>query len=57
MATRVIRHRIVKSVFLKELREVLRDRRSLAVMFGVSLVLYPEAAHLSANARELVADE
>ena len=53
----MIRPRIVKTVFLKELRAVLRDRRSLAVMFGVSLVLYPEAANLSADARELVADE
>src|SRR5690348_2865364 len=32
---------IVKTVFLKELREMLRDRRSLAVMFGLPLVLYP----------------
>ena len=32
---------IIKTVFLKELRELLRDRRSLAVMFGIPLVLYP----------------
>jgi sodium transport system permease protein len=37
----VLRFAIVKTVFLKELREMLRDRRSLAVMFGVPLVLYP----------------
>jgi sodium transport system permease protein len=35
---------IVKTVFLKELREMLRDRRSLAVMFGLPLVLYPLVA-------------
>src|SRR5687768_3097737 len=32
---------IIKTVFRKELREMLRDRRSLAVMFGIPLVLYP----------------
>src|SRR4051812_26914146 len=32
---------IVKIVFLKELREMLRDRRSLTIMFGIPLVLYP----------------
>jgi sodium transport system permease protein len=32
---------IVRCVFRKELREMLRDRRSLAVMFGLPLVLYP----------------
>jgi sodium transport system permease protein len=32
---------IVRTVFLKELREMLRDRRSLIVMFGLPLVLYP----------------
>ena len=32
---------VVKIVFLKELREMLRDRRSLIVMFGVPLLLYP----------------
>ena len=37
----MLRLSIVKTVFLKELREMLRDRRSLAVMFGVPLVLYP----------------
>jgi len=37
----VLRLSIVKTVFLKEFREMLRDRRSLAVMFGVPLVLYP----------------
>ncbi|HEY7114969.1 MAG TPA: hypothetical protein VH475_00190, partial [Tepidisphaeraceae bacterium] len=37
----MLRSHIVKTVFLKELREMLRDRRSLAVMFGVPLVLYP----------------
>src|SRR3982750_3751202 len=37
----MLRSYIIKTVFLKELREMLRDRRSLAVMFGVPLVLYP----------------
>jgi sodium transport system permease protein len=37
----VIRPAIVRTVFRKELREMLRDRRSLAVMFGLPLVLYP----------------
>jgi ACR3 family arsenite efflux pump ArsB len=37
----LLRPYIVKTVFFKELREMLRDRRSLAVMFGVPLVLYP----------------
>ncbi|HEX8522707.1 MAG TPA: ABC transporter permease, partial [Tepidisphaeraceae bacterium] len=32
---------IVKTVFLKECREMLRDRRSLAIMFGIPLLLYP----------------
>ncbi|CAA9417203.1 MAG: hypothetical protein AVDCRST_MAG64-3080, partial [uncultured Phycisphaerae bacterium] len=32
---------IVGTVFRKELRELLRDRRSLMIMFGVPLVLYP----------------
>lgn len=31
----------VAAVFRKELRELLRDRRSLLVMFGVPLLLYP----------------
>ncbi len=37
----MLRLHIVTTVFRKELREMLRDRRSLAVMFGVPLVLYP----------------
>jgi sodium transport system permease protein len=40
----VIRFDIVRTVFAKELREMLRDRRSLAVMFGLPLVLYPMLA-------------
>lgn len=36
-----MRFEIIRHVFLKELRETLRDRRSLFVMFGVPLVLYP----------------
>ncbi len=36
-----MRLEIVREVFLKELRETLRDRRSLLVMFGVPLLLYP----------------
>jgi sodium transport system permease protein len=35
---------VVRTVFRKELREMLRDRRSLAVMFGIPLVLYPLVA-------------
>ena len=35
---------IIASVFKKELRELLRDRRSLAVMIGIPLVLYPLVA-------------
>lgn len=31
----------IATVFKKELRELLRDRRSLMVMFGVPLLLYP----------------
>jgi len=31
----------IRTVFAKELRELLRDRRSLMVMFGVPLLLYP----------------
>ncbi len=31
----------VKAVFVKELRETLRDRRSMIVMFGIPLILYP----------------
>jgi sodium transport system permease protein len=37
----VLRMHIVGTVFRKELREMLRDRRSLLIMFGVPLVLYP----------------
>src|SRR4051794_26524697 len=36
-----MRFSIIKIVFLKELREMLRDRRSLTIMFGIPLVLYP----------------
>ena len=36
-----MRFNIIKTVFAKELREMLRDRRSLMVMFGIPLVLYP----------------
>src|SRR5437773_5425450 len=36
-----MRFRIIRIVFLKELREMLRDRRSLTIMFGIPLVLYP----------------
>ncbi len=36
-----MRFEVVKTVFLKELREMLRDRRSLVVMFGLPLLLYP----------------
>ena len=36
-----MRLRIVRAVFGKEVREMLRDRRSLAVMFGLPLLLYP----------------
>src|SRR4051794_23722657 len=36
-----MRLHIIKIVFLKELREMLRDRRSLTIMFGIPLVLYP----------------
>ena len=32
---------IVKAIFKKELRECLRDRRSLIIMFGLPLLLYP----------------
>ena len=37
----MLRPHLIKTVFRKELRELLRDRRSLAVMFGVPLLLYP----------------
>ena len=36
-----MRRAIVKSVFNKELTDLLRNRRSLMVMFGVPLLLYP----------------
>ncbi|MGA2232582.1 MAG: ABC transporter permease subunit/CPBP intramembrane protease [Tepidisphaeraceae bacterium] len=36
-----MRRSIIQSVFRKELTELLRNRRSLMVMFGVPLVLYP----------------
>jgi sodium transport system permease protein len=36
-----MRFSIINIVFRKELREMLRDRRSLAIMFGIPLVLYP----------------
>lgn len=36
-----MRFEIIRQVFQKEWRETLRDRRSLAVMFGVPLVVYP----------------
>lgn len=32
---------VVREVFLKELKETLRDRRSLFALFGVPLLLYP----------------
>src|SRR5688500_5457274 len=39
-----MRFDVIRTVFRKELREMLRDRRSLAVMFGIPLVLYPLVA-------------
>jgi sodium transport system permease protein len=36
-----MRFSIIQTVFLKEVRELLRDRRSIIIMFGVPLVLYP----------------
>ncbi len=36
-----MRLHIISTVFRKELREMLRDRRSLAIMFGIPLLLYP----------------
>jgi len=36
-----MRQAIIKTVFFKELTELLRNRRSLMVMFGVPLLLYP----------------
>lgn len=37
----MLRLPIISTVFRKELRELLRDRRSLMVMFGVPLIVYP----------------
>ena len=39
-----MRFDVIRTVFRKELREMLRDRRSLAVMFGIPLLLYPLVA-------------
>ena len=50
----MIRLGIVRTVFVKELREMLRDRRSLAVMFGLPLVLEQHGRRYSARAREEV---
>ena len=36
-----MRRERVRAVFFKALRETRRDRRSLAVMFGIPLLLYP----------------
>jgi sodium transport system permease protein len=36
-----MRFDLIRVVFLKELRETLRDRRALAIMFGIPLLLYP----------------
>src|SRR6266545_2856648 len=36
-----MRYPIIKTIFMKECREMLRDRRSLAIMFGIPLLLYP----------------
>src|SRR3954451_13968533 len=36
-----MRPEIIRQVFRKELRETLRDRRSLAITFGIPLLLYP----------------
>jgi len=37
----MLRLNIIRAVFRKELKEMLRDRRSLMVMIGLPLVLYP----------------
>lgn len=37
----MLRFGVILTVFLKELRELSRDRRSLMVMFGVPLIVYP----------------
>src|SRR6476659_7898322 len=39
-----VRFDVIATVSKKELRELLRDRRSLAVMIGIPLVLYPLVA-------------
>lgn len=36
-----MRFEIVRELFLKDVRETLRDRRSLLLMFGIPLLLYP----------------
>ena len=36
-----MRFKIIYSVFRKELTEMLRNRRSLMIMFGVPVLLYP----------------
>lgn len=36
-----MRLELVRHVFAKEFRETMRDRRSLAIMFGIPLLLYP----------------
>ncbi len=36
-----MRWSIIRTIFGKELREMLRDRRSMMVMFGIPLILYP----------------
>jgi ABC-type Na+ efflux pump permease subunit/membrane protease YdiL (CAAX protease family) len=41
MGIKGLRLRIIREVFFKELRETLRDKRSLLIMFGVPLLLYP----------------
>jgi sodium transport system permease protein len=56
-----MRLEIVRQVFLKELRETLRDRRSLAMMFGIPLVMYPlltlSMANLTASTVERMSRE
>jgi sodium transport system permease protein len=44
-----LRRSIIQSVFHKELTELLRNRRSLLVMFGVPLLLYPLMAIVVAS--------
>src|SRR5215213_2435316 len=36
-----MRRDILRELFLKDVRETLRDRRSLGLMFGIPLLLYP----------------